>query len=127
MDGNLSFTVEPASGIIRVVGQGMWTADQACAFFARLERQIAARAEDQRPVRVLVDLRQSQVQTLETADAMTSGTSRFHRLDEYVAVVSPSALHRMQVKATARARHLGLFQDMNEAHAWLIAQTATVD
>jgi hypothetical protein len=124
MRGEIGFVIESGTGLLRVTGRGMWTAEQARWHFAQLDIAITGLRAQGKPVRTLVDLRAAQVQSRETVEAMTAGTRKVHGPDDRVAIVSSSALHVMQVKASARVDHLAIFQDMDKAVAWLRDQTA---
>ncbi|OJY65976.1 MAG: hypothetical protein BGP16_06120 [Sphingobium sp. 66-54] len=119
MAGSIGFEIVPGSGLFLVHCEGMWTPDQARAHFARMEQSVRTLRRMRRPVRVLVDLRAAHVQTPETSAVMAQGSDRVHRAADRVAFVGANALHALQVKRDVTEPQIAVFQDMDEARAWV--------
>jgi len=128
MDGDIGFEIEPDSGLFLVHCRGMWSPRQADAHFAAMARAIEAARAARRPVRVLVDLRGSRVQSQTTSQAMAEGNTRIHRRADRIAFVYDSALQALQVKRDVTTPRIAFFESMEEARHWIDvgeAQSAT--
>lgn len=121
MDGDIGFEIEPDSGLFLVHCRGMWSPRQADAHFAAMETAIEAARVTRRPVRVLVDLRGSRVQSQTTSQAMAEGNTRIHRHTDRIAFVYDSALQALQVKRDVTIPRIAFFESMEEARHWIEA------
>lgn len=119
MDGSISFEIDPRTGVFQVLCVGAWTPEQAQKHFDRMESALHLMRASGRPVRVLVDLRQSRVLPADTSAVMAERSSRVHDAADRVAMVSASALHALQVKRDVRAPRVAVFATMEEAKAWI--------
>lgn len=118
MRGGQTFVINPKTRFCRVMGRGMWTPQDARAHFADIELALRPLRESARPVIFLVDMRDAQVQSAETARAMSEGAARLHHPTDVVAVVTRTILHALQVSAMSDVERLATFQDMTEAMIW---------
>lgn len=108
------------TNLVRVTAPGFWTPDQLSDNMARTERVLAAVRAKGLPVRVLVDLRRSRVQSGETAERIRANSLRMYRPDDKVALVVASELARMQAKRLqAGVANRAAFLSVAEAEAWL--------
>lgn len=121
MKGSIDFEIMPGTGLFEVRCVGMWSVDQAQTHFARMERMVHTLRAMKRPVHVLVDLRRAHIQSQETSRAMAEGVGQVHVHADKVAFVGASALHALQVKRDVTAPQAAIFQDIDEARAWLAA------
>jgi hypothetical protein len=121
MTGSIDFEIVPGGGLFLIRGVGMWTAEQARAYFERIARAVDTLRMTRRPIRMLVDLRAAHVQTAETAAAMALGTQRLHRSADRVAFVCATMLLALQVKRDVTTPHIAVFDDMAQARDWVEA------
>lgn len=116
-DGAL--TLRQDGEVIRVRGRGFWTPAQAAAHFQALAALIAARRALAAPVRVLVDLREAQVQSAAIAEGIRASTQRLYRAGDRAAIVVASGLLRVQVRRIVEPTVHELFVAEADALAWL--------
>lgn len=119
--GYISIDPDHIVGVVRVRGVGMWTPQQAQVYFddmARITRPTRAIGS---PVRVLIDLRDTPVQSAATADAMANGSFSYDRQTDRVAFICQSKLFAMQLKRSVPAVISAYFEDEAEALTWLLS------
>jgi len=124
MEGSIRFEIDHDCGLFLVHCRGMWSPDQASAHFDRMATAVRAMRMMGRPVHVLVDLRESSVQSQATSTVMAQGEARIHRHADRVAFVCRSALHVLQVKRDVIVPTIAFFEGMDEARAWIDRQDA---
>lgn len=121
MDGGQTFTVDIKTGICRITGTGMWSVADAEQHFREITVALRPLRQTGRAVVFLVDMRDADVQSRETAHAMSEGTQKLHRPTDIIAVVTRTVLHALQVEAFAKQGRLKTFQDMGEGQAWALS------
>lgn len=127
MRGGQTFVINEKTRLCRIKGQGMWTVEDARAHFTDIELALRPLRQSARPVIFLVDMREAQVQSAETARAMIEGTARLHRSTDVVAVVTGTILHALQVSTMRHVAQLATFQDMTEAMTWAQRTALQID
>lgn len=118
MKGGQTFEIDRAAGIVRIVGTGMWSPQDARAHFLEIEQALRPLRSAGMTLIFLVDMRKAVVQSQETAMAMRSGAMRMHKSTDIVAVVTSTMLHALQVKKVTSISRLATFSSMAEAATW---------
>jgi hypothetical protein len=118
-DSDLVSWIEPCSGLIRVVGRGPWSEAQVAVHFAALRNLIKVRRDAGELVRVMVDLRESDVQDLDTATRIGDGTMDLYGERDRVALIVESSTLRAQLKNIIEVENLAYFLSPTAARIWL--------
>ena len=120
---DLASWYEPASGIIRVLAQGQWTAPQLELHFTALGGLVAERRRSGKQVLVLADVRDSLVQEGDIVERLGRATSGLYEDGDRIAVVVASSLLKMQLKRVVNVANVEFFVSMNAARTWLVAHS----
>ena len=120
--GGQTFEIDSAEGVVRVIGTGMWTPEDATGHFIAVEAALRPLRAAGKPLVFLLDMRDAVVQSQETAMAMRRGAMRMHRESDLIAAVTTSVLHAMQIKSAPRIGRVATFADMEAAVAWVEEQ-----
>jgi hypothetical protein len=121
MNGDLSFTIDERAALVCVTGRGIWSAERTATHFNNLDKALQRMRQQRGGARVLVDLREASVQTVETAQVMKQCTGRIYRDVDRVAVVCATALLALQIKHSAQVPDLATFLQVEPARAWVLA------
>lgn len=119
MDGSIRLEIEAGSGLFLVICRGMWSPEAAIIHFADMELALRKARAAGRPVRVLIDIRDSRPQTAETARTMEENARRLHLPSDRLAFVYSSALQGLQAKRAVSAAPTAYFDTMEAARRWL--------
>jgi hypothetical protein len=122
MNGSMSFEIDRGSALFRVTCKGMCTPEQARAHFEEIGRAFRAERAAKRGLFVLVDVREASIQTAETAEAIREGTDTVHSQADCVAFLCASKLHAMQLRRGVQMPAMAVFEDMEQALAWIAAR-----
>ncbi|MEL7188314.1 MAG: STAS/SEC14 domain-containing protein [Pseudomonadota bacterium] len=99
---------------------GLFTQDKVDELFAELFSASQPFIEDKGGFRVIGDLREISVQTREISDRIRFSQESSARAGvTKMAIVYSSILVMQQFRRNSEALNLGLFEDMDEAYAWL--------
>lgn len=120
-ESDLVSWVEPGSGLIRVLGRGQWCEAQVAVHFTALRNLILQRRAEGGGVRVMVDLRESEVQDMGTAERIGRGTSTLYAQQDRVAIIVESSTLRSQLKTAVAFDNLAFFLSPTAARIWLNA------
>lgn len=121
--GTLSTAYDAAADIIRIKAEGLWEVGQIEHCFETLAY---IRDSDWRDahLRVLVDRRDTVVQSARTADRLQKLTETFYRPGDRVAVIVDNSLLKMQLKSVLDSTSHSLFISESAALLWLNAGKA---
>ena len=120
-ESDLVSWVEPGSGLIRIIGRGQWCEAQVAVHFTALRNLILQRRAEGGAVRVMVDLRESEVQDMGTADRISKGTSTLYTEQDRVAIIVESSTLRSQLKTAVSVDNVAYFLAPTAARIWLNA------
>lgn len=115
----ISTVLDHRSGLITIVGKGLFGLPELELHFVELARTIRAVRSSGRNVRVMVDLRSAMVQRIGAADAITEHNHRVYRAQDRLAIVTTSALYGLQMKRTHSDPRFGVFASESEALLFL--------
>lgn len=113
--------VDPRSNLIQIWGSGLWSRAEVDAHFDELDGEIRQKRTRFPHIRVLVDIRESGVQTQDTAEGVTLGTRRIYREGDRIAIIVASSLVKMQMRRAVEHRELQIFISPSAAVTWLEA------
>lgn len=119
--GSFTMDVDARSGRITVIGTGYWTSSYIAEHFRHVADLVRAHRAAGIPIRVLVDLRQSDVQSQETVEHMGRSTAQIYAEGDRVALLVSSSLARIQMRRAANISIREFFASLDEAEAWLAA------
>lgn len=112
---------DPGPKIIRIVLRGFWTPEIMTSYLDALDQFNAASCQHFGIARLLVDRRESPVQSAEVhkvAEMRYGVVEANHRL----AMVTESSLAQMQMRLGIQLEHMRFFTDPAEAEAWLLQE-----
>ena len=115
----VAIDVSGPDGIVRVTGSGLWTVPFIQQHFREFGKVLSDIRRSGGQVRVLVDLRDSAVQTAEAVAELSAATERAYLPQDRVAVMCVSALVAMQVRRASRVDQMATFDDVFAALSWL--------
>lgn len=119
MNDELRFEVDHTSGLIRVIGTGIWSVERAETHFRNLDRAVQNVRQAHGKVNVLVDLRGAAVQPSETAAVIHDWTMRIYRAADRVAVVCATSLLALQMRRGVNIAPLATFHEIEPALRWI--------
>ena len=119
-----SIKFDPATQIIHTRLTGFWDISILDRFGVDVQKFLVASRQQLGFARVLLDRRDSPVQSAEFAEAIRVQGITLYNPNNYIAVVLASALAQMQLKRIVTETRTHQFMDMGEAEAWLRAQGA---
>jgi hypothetical protein len=119
--GQLGHSIDARDGVIRVVGEGVYTADQARRHFVALRKTVARVRSERSRVKVLVDTSHGAVQTAEVVAIIENGTRGLYRSGDRVALIVASMLHKVQMRRITDSSITELFLSESAAMTWLCA------
>lgn len=120
-ESDLISWIEPGSGLIRVMGRGQWSTAQVGVHFAALRNLLRQRRATGEPVRVMIDLRESEVQSLDTMDSISDARANLYAPEERVATIVESSTLRAQLKTVGTTENRAFFLSPTAARIWLSA------
>lgn len=120
-ESDLVSWVEPGSGVIRVMGRGQWSKAQVGLHFTALRNLLEQRRATGEPVRVMIDLRESDVQDMDTMDSISSARANLYTPQERVATIVESSTLRAQLKTGETRENRAFFLSPTAARIWLNA------
>ncbi len=120
-DGSAALTtgIDTAHRAVRITPAGTWTIADVDRFHA-LQKRIndAARAR-YGALKIVMDLRGAQVVTAEVSAQMQAGSYKIYGPHDQIAVITSSALLRMQLQRAFTIGIVRIFTSQAEAEAWL--------
>ena len=127
--GKFTLRPDPAERLLEIVLEGHWTPETVAAY--RLARADVMRALQRAGVmfadlRVFVDARALSPQSLEAVEAFGSTVAQSHLQPGRSALVLSSTLVKLQIRRVAMPGQR-LFDDEQEARAWLVDETTAGD
>jgi hypothetical protein len=125
MNNALSFTAAPGEPFIQVTGIGLWSPPEIERHFRELDRALRSVRARRGFARLLIDMSEAKVQTVESAAALDRWTGLTYRERDEVAVICTSTLLAMQTRRTAKIYHRAVFTEKNSAVAWLLSDKST--
>ena len=114
-----AITLSSSGRIVFVVAHGQWTRDEVNEHFdnlaavVRLHRGLFGRA------RVLIDLREASVQARDVAQEVNLRTTTTYQSGDMVAVVTRTALLRLQMRRVQGAATYAVFDNREAGLEWL--------
>lgn len=114
-------TTTDKDGIVYVVASGFWSPADLEGHFGALKAAVEVAQGRFGIARVLVDLRASSVQSQEVFDRLRDATSTIYGADDRIAIVAESALLTLQMRRLDAKAGRGVFANIDEARAWLLA------
>lgn len=115
---------DPATQIIHARLTGFWDKSAFDGFGVDVQKFLVASRQQLGFARVLLDRRDSPVQSPEFAEAIRVQGLTLYNPNNYIAVVLASTLAQMQLQRIVADTRTHQFMDMGEAEAWLRAQGA---
>jgi urease gamma subunit len=118
-----SFHIEAGdlTRFIRITGVGFWTPAEIDTHFDELGDLIARMRQVRTDVRILVDLRESGVQSPETIARISARITDAYRDGDRIAMVLSSSLAKMQMKRAIQNLQHEMFVSPKAAEQWLMA------
>jgi hypothetical protein len=121
MHNALSFTAAPGEPFVQVIGTGLWSPVEIERHFRELDKVLRPIRARQGFARLLIDMSEAKVQTVESAAALDRWTGLTYRARDEVAVICTSTLLAMQTRRTAKIYHRAVFTEKTSAIAWLLS------
>src|SRR3546814_1751860 len=110
-----------AAGIVSVVASGFWSANELEIHFTDLRTAVKEAREQFGVVRVLVDLRESQVQSQDVFNELREMTGAIYGERDRIAIVAGSMLLTMQMRRLDARAGRAAFADTAAARDWLLS------
>jgi hypothetical protein len=107
------------TGVLHVRVQAYWTDEQADHFIRALASGVAAARDATVTIAALIDARAMQVQSANSVTSSRTADLEIYRPGDRLAVVTSSALVRMQCRRVFKRSPAHYFDDIDEAEAWL--------
>lgn len=120
--GTITMDVDPVSGRINVIGTGYWSPSYIDSHFKRVADLVRSHRSAGIPIRVLVDLRKSDVQSRDTIEHLGRNTAQIYNAGDKVALLMASSLGTMQMRRAAHGTPPGFFASLEDAEDWLAAE-----
>lgn len=121
MSNPFTISLDPAAGLIHVIGTGLWTPLQVMDHFRDLQGMLRRMRAEKGQARVMIDMRDALVQPANTAKTLHDETNRAYREQDRVAVICTKALLAIQMKHAAKIYARATFATEEEARGWLMA------
>jgi hypothetical protein len=122
--GYQAFSVDWRAGLIRGIGEGFWTMEQASTHIQTWKECVRAIQNMQMPVRVIADLRKSQTQSQKVASFVRDALMHVYLPRDRMAVVVESSLAKMQFRRIVSGEGYGYFVSYDAAETWIAAFAA---
>lgn len=119
--GLYEITRDDRMRIVRINRISVQTLDEVDRYLAVLGEVIRDARSRHGRVRVLADLRNSPVRTLEAAERLRMGNLALYRRGDRVALLVESSLLKMQLRRNLVADYQNIFLSPNAAETWLTA------
>lgn len=115
-------STERSLGLIKARCRGFWSMETARDFSNEVTKAILSleRAQNGRPVKLLIDARESVTQSVEVADVLSGLSANLSASIVKTAVVTPSAIHRLQAQRINERPNHRPFDSEEVALAWLL-------
>jgi hypothetical protein len=117
--GSISHSFDVKKGVIRIVGEGVYTLQQATEHFSDLARTVASVRSRHGRVRMLIDTSQGAVQPADVAEKIASATKALYLPEDRVALIAASTLHKFQMRRVTDPGITNVFVSESAALAWL--------
>ncbi|MDQ2764693.1 MAG: hypothetical protein M3Y22_14820 [Pseudomonadota bacterium] len=117
----LVITSDTTPGVVHVTGIGFWTPFVMDTHFSQLRLAIAPFRKENHPVKMIVDLRTSSVQSFETTERMKVGAASVTEPGDRMAIIVDSSLAKMQMRRTIGDAQHEFFVSHNAAVQWVLA------
>jgi len=116
-------TIKPSDGggIIRTVGSGRWSLDDVDSYFEELSARIAAIRLSGRPVRLLSDVTDAEIQWQAIEARIIEHSTSLYKEGDRTALVVKSNLLKGYVRPLVLKRETALFCSLAAAETWLSA------
>ncbi|HEX7782779.1 MAG TPA: hypothetical protein VF509_08225 [Sphingobium sp.] len=111
--------LNPATGVIQVVGSGFWTPQDVDRHFGKLGDVVRSVRQSGRQIRVLVNLSGVPPQSLETVERIGVASARIYAKEDRIAIIVDSSLAKMQMRRVVREAQHQIFLSPNAAMTWL--------
>lgn len=123
-----NFTYDPTDNLLAIVQDGYWTLDEFRAYEKEFLAQHAAIRAKHKGYRVLADCRTYPVQAAEIGIAFGALFEKLMAENRaHYAILTPSALNKIQAKRALPYPNIEIFSDRDEAMAWLFEQGSVPD
>jgi len=110
-----------STSVIHVVGRGFWTPAVMDAHFGQLQTSVAPARKAGLGVRMIVDLRGSDVQSPQTIDRMKVGAAGVTQQGDRMAIIVGSSLAKIQMRRTIGDAQHEFFLSPEAAMKWVEA------
>ena len=118
-----SITYRPTLNLLDIAWHGLFTPDAIAHYAQAVWDRFRAEGLRAGAYRLRMDMSQSAVQTQEALAAFRAQFQDFPRASR-IAIVTPSAIAKLQVRREMTQSYLRLFETADEALAWLAADDA---
>ena len=119
--GTISHSFDRETGIITIVGEGVYTFIQAQEHFAALAALVSSVRSKRGRVKVLIDTARSAVQPANVAEKIEKSIRSLYTPQDRVALIVASTLHKVQMRRIADPKIIHLFISRDAALTWLRA------
>lgn len=119
MSGSFKIDDRSAQGFILVEGFGFWSLAILDVHFDQLLVNMNRKREAGEKVRVLIDLREADVQPAGIVERIAQRTSEIYAREDSIAIVVASSLARMQMRRAVQRTQHEVFESMLDARDWL--------
>lgn len=123
ISGEMSIDFDFASGQVRSVATGFWSIGQVRAFFEDWKWIVHQIHSSGRIVSALVDMSEGQVQKADVAAYIASATTDLYHAGDFIAMLVPTSLAKMQMRRVLDPRFHEFFLSRNAAETWLDAKS----
>ena len=121
MDGNFSFRIDPALGLVRITMSGLFTPADVAAFLAARAEAHARLGCAPNQHLTLNDMRGMKIQPQEIVAAFRDMLADPAYRSRKFAVVIGATLARAQLMRALGTRRIACFETPEEAEAWLLS------
>lgn len=111
----------PSDNFLHVIGRKFWTIRDVDEHLGRFERALDAFRQSHGTATVMIDLRESPVQSAAVAERFGQWNSRLYLPHDRVAIILASSLLKSQVRRVPIAATRELFLSPTAALTWLMA------
>jgi hypothetical protein len=120
-DGLLALGYDRTLGAMRLTGRGLFSIEQVEAYFTHYRRLAERMRRERGAVRVLADLREAAVQSVEVAGYVRDRGEGLRREEDRFAVVLASSLVKLQMRRVVGSPQHAFFLSPAAAETWLRA------
>jgi hypothetical protein len=114
----IELSFDEATGIVRTVGIGRWTAAEVDAHFEALAELLARLRGEGRSIRILSDVTRAEVQTPAIEARISAHAARVRRPEDRVALVVKTNLLKVHVRKAGAPSTTELFCSHAAAEMW---------